>query len=374
MIKKFIKVGILWISLLFISVYWIYVLSGETWSLLVIDVKDLFSDNRNVFWSRVLPASVLITLFCVILLKKRRAYDYHITVTIGNRQKGFHVCGLKLFHKYMNLWVVLSLTAAVSCCLLGKAKTKELIYPDTKTIIHAMGMIEGAPYTNSLEAFEQHYANGQRYFEVDFSITSDGKMVARHDWGEGYQEGIDENHIPTEAEFLELPIFGKFTPLSLKNVISLMQKYPDMYVITDTKNTEPEPARADILRLYQTAVEMDAAEVLDRFVVQIYNVDMYEAIKDIYDFPHCIFTMYAVWNGNEEEFVRYCRFCRINNINTITMWDYRLADNPKLAAIAQKYDIKLYVHTVNDAEVAEKMFALGAAGIYTDDEAVINNR
>lgn len=58
------------------------------------------------------------------------------------------------------------------------------ILEDNVLISHAMGEIDGYYYTNSLEAFENSYYNrGSRVFEVDLSLTKEGVLVARHDWG-----------------------------------------------------------------------------------------------------------------------------------------------------------------------------------------------
>ena len=49
-------------------------------------------------------------------------------------------------------------------------------------IVHAGGLLDGVPYTNSLEALNANYAAGRRVFEVDFELTSDGVLVLAHDW------------------------------------------------------------------------------------------------------------------------------------------------------------------------------------------------
>lgn len=57
-------------------------------------------------------------------------------------------------------------------------------------------------------------------------------------------------------------------------------------------------------------------------------------------------------------------FCRINNIDTITMWNWRA--NPTALKMAEDFDIMVYVHTVNELEVAQELIDLGARGGYTD--------
>lgn len=352
MLKKNLKViefFVIWCSLILTGICFIYFLHGEGIRLLKIDIQHGFEDNLRVLWREIVPFIFVITLFWGACLKKRRARLFTVRIAIKEKVIIFGICFLKIFDHYLEYIMLVAVLITIIIVGAGlKKEGKETVCLDTKTIIHAMGSINGQAYTNSLEAFEQHYANGERYFETDFSMTKDQELVARHDWQGGVQEGIDEENIPTEEEFLKAPLFGKYTPLSLKHIISLMQQYEDVYIITDTKDMEPGLARKEISALVDTAVKMDALEVVDRFAVQIYSKEMYEAIKDIYEFPIYIFTLYAIWTGDEKEFIDYCRFCRINNISAITMWDYRCADNPKLCQKAKDYGIAVYVHTVND--------------------------
>lgn len=375
--KKMLKLLVIWCSLSFIGIFSIYLLHGENLKLLRIDLLNMFADNQRVFWREILPLVILLTLFLGICKFKTRAYSFIVKIFIKEHEIKLEICYLKLFHKYINWTALMSVLAALVLGGYGIVEVRNLEakrdYLSAPLIIHAMGKINGRSYTNSLEAFQAHYANGQRYFETDFSVTADDQLVARHDWREGWQEGIDYEHIPTEEVFLSTPLFAGFTPLSLKDIILLMQQHEDVYIITDTKDSDPVLARKEISILVETAEEMNTMDVLDRFVVQIYSTEMYEAIKDIYDFPHYIFTLYSIWFGEESEFVDYCRFCVANGIRTITMWYYRYTDNPNIPMIADRYGIQIYVHTINDRELAKELLSLGAYGIYTDDESVMDD-
>lgn len=55
-------------------------------------------------------------------------------------------------------------------------------YDTGNRILHAMGRIDEYTYTNSRDALENGYQNGNRLFECDFITTSDGQLVACHDW------------------------------------------------------------------------------------------------------------------------------------------------------------------------------------------------
>lgn len=374
---KALEMFVIWSALLCSGACLVYLLRGESLSLLKIDVLCGFTDNKKVLFGILIPLAVLTALFLIMCAVKKRAYAFTIHISFKERKKSIQICYLQIMRRHLHYVALVCILLAAVIGGYGIKKDKGLEEGKaplpTSSITHAMGEINGMAYTNSLEAFLLHYENGQRFFETDFCLTSDGCLVARHDWEGGWQEGIDEKNVPTEETFLKAPFFGTYTPLSLKDIIRLMQKHEDMRIVTDTKDLEPALAREEISTLVRTAEEMNAAEVVERFVIQIYSIEMYQAIKEIYAFPDYIFTLYAIWNGDERKFTKYCRFCRSNGIQTITMWDYRCRDNPELVKIADRYGISIYVHTVNDQETADEMFSLGVRGIYTDDAAALEN-
>ena len=69
--------------------------------------------------------------------------------------------------------------------LVGSSASAQL-NPDLPRIAHAGGQVNGATYTNSLEALEENYQAGFRAFEIDFSFTSDRQLVCLHDWEESF--------------------------------------------------------------------------------------------------------------------------------------------------------------------------------------------
>lgn len=377
--KKFTESILAWAGISFIYACFLYCVK---WKLNITimwhDIKTVFRDCDTIMKLQLAIPIIILLAVLIRMAMKHHAYAFDISVILRKRQKQFHIriCYLETIHKYGVTLTVLIMLLSIVIGGWAVAENKQITvgsdYLKYPMVLHAMGEIDGLPYSNSKEAFEKHYSNGQRIFETDFCLTADDRMVARHDWGEGWQDGIDEEHIPTESIFLSKPIYGKYTPLSLEDVIRLMQQYPDAYIVSDTKDEQADLARKEIGIIVQTAKEMQAEEVLDRFVVQIYSPTMYESIKDLHHFPNYIFTLYMIWTKDEGEFTSYCRFCNANGIKTIAMWDYRLRDNPHLAEIAKEYGVEIYVHTVNDQTTAEEAKELGASGIYTDNEELFD--
>lgn len=250
---------------------------------------------------------------------------------------------------------------------------QEQWYDTDDRVMHALGGIDDIHYTNSKEALENSYASGNRLFECDMSMTADGKLVACHDW-EFWNENVTmetksggrykSDYIPTLDVFMEHRFSGKYTPLSVADVVLFLKEHPDAYVITDTKCVEPEEIRMYFQELVDVARENACEETLDRFVVQIYRGYMLGIAREIYPFPNYIFTLYyEAYKGEEDKMQEYAEFCMLQDIDVITMEAKYYRD--ELQNICSRYGIRLFVHTVNDQGELETFHEKGV-GVYTD--------
>jgi glycerophosphoryl diester phosphodiesterase len=111
---------------------------------------------------------------------------------------------------------------------------------EEKFIAHGGGKIDGYIYTNALDALDFSYKQGARLFELDFIETSDGKLVAAHDWKHyktitNYSGSVDDVPL-SEAEFLSQRIYGKFTPLHMGRINTRFAQHEDAILITDKIN------------------------------------------------------------------------------------------------------------------------------------------
>lgn len=229
---------------------------------------------------------------------------------------------------------------------------------------HAMGGLKDGKYSNSLEAFETNYKKGVRVFEADFSVTSDNVLILRHDWTKKRgQEGLlkYEGYIPTYEEFMNTPLYGKYTPLSCKDIFRLMLEYDDIYIVTDTKDEDYETVERDFQLIVQDAEEMNATSCLDRFIVQIYNDEMYDAVNSVHPFQNWIYTVYKRGTDNFEQL---CQFCVERNIQVITMNQKKYTQ--EFQSMVDQYELQLYLHTVNDRKDAREFYKKGVDGFYTD--------
>ncbi|MDO4812918.1 MAG: glycerophosphodiester phosphodiesterase family protein [Eubacteriales bacterium] len=239
------------------------------------------------------------------------------------------------------------------------------ILSGARIVAHGMGATDSVPILNCLEGFVQSYGDGVRVFEADLRMTSDGHVVLRHDWRGKLQEDISETNIPTLAEFLSKPINGQYTPLSFRDLLTLMEQYPDICIITDTKFVNEEEVTHQFRAMLWDAYETGLTYLFDRMVIQVYTPLMYTVVDNLYPFPHYIFTLYYTgFSCTEGDFREKAEFCKENGIMGITMWDYWWSGD--YTPIAQENGICVYAHTVNDAESAQSLLGSGISAVYSD--------
>ena len=239
------------------------------------------------------------------------------------------------------------------------------ILASSQVIAHGLGEIGGETILNCREAFLTQYENGVRVFEADLRLTKDLQVVLRHDWRAGWQEGVSETAVPSLDEFLDKPLLEEYTPLSFRDLLLLMEEYPDVCVITDTKFTEEEIVALQFEAMLADARELGLSYLFDRMVIQVYSELSYRIVDSIHHFPHYLYTLYAEgFDRTEDTFRAKAAFCQENGIMGVTMWDYWWRED--FAPIALEYGISVYAHTVNDPDQALSLLNSGVGAVYSD--------
>lgn len=222
-------------------------------------------------------------------------------------------------------------------------------------IAHALGGIDGNSYTNSKEAFVQNYNAGHRVFEVGLRLTKDGKLVAVHDLP------VNKDGEPmTAKEFKKYKVQGKYTSLTFQDIALFMKKHPDIYLVTDSKETDPALIAQQFSRIVEVANKVDP-EVLTRIIPQIYHMEMYDTVMNIYNWDSMIFTLYALGDFSEREVVDFAYQRGIGVITTHIGKDQSMFFHE-----LYERDIKVYMHTFNTKEEEAALKQRGVWGLYTD--------
>ena len=238
-------------------------------------------------------------------------------------------------------------------------------WEENRLIAHALGGVNGASSTNSYEAFITNYNRGYRLFEVDLVQTTDGELVARHDWSHKLQPDLaaHRGRNVTKLQFANSLIMGRFHPLTLPDILQLMQKYRDFDLIVDSKAGSKEQIQQQFTYLINEVRRTDPA-LLNRIIPEIFSPEMYDTVMGIYPFPNKMYSLYKT-GASAESIVE---FVRDKHLTSVAMPVYRVFINPNLVPALNKLGVKSFVHTVNSRAVMQLLHSFGVHGFYTDQD------
>ena len=274
--------------------------------------------------------------------------------------------------------IILLIEILLAACLFtgsvpyGNAKeeiavnTPEFNWENYNIITHALGGLDGYTYLNSRESFINHYDKGYRFFEVDLSQTSDGVWVCRHNWKEpmGQWEG-DKKKVLSAEEFLNTPIYGKYTPMSFEDLLKLLDEYPDAFVTIDSKQYSVrnyQRTLEDYAQYREIAINAGLEHTLGQIIPELYNSAMYSGTMLVYKFPAYLYSLWQEYSI--EELNDIADFCQANQIQAVSLYcEYWSEDVQK---IFDERDILVYIYTINDEEKAREYVKAGAKGVCTD--------
>lgn len=221
-------------------------------------------------------------------------------------------------------------------------------WTDYHLVAHALGGIDGHRYTNSAEGFKLAYEKGFRVFEIDFILTRDDKLVARHHW-----DDAPIKHI----ELMTTKIEGKYTPLDVDGVYNLLSQYDDAYLILDFKANDDDGKHL----IYEIITSTFDDDVLKRTIPQLQFESDLSIAKEYYDFSDYKYTLYRT-DATDQEVVE---FAKENDITAVVM-SSKKRYNADLVQELLKHGILSYVHTINDEDEINSYLDAGVHGIYTD--------
>ncbi|WP_350285902.1 hypothetical protein [uncultured Croceitalea sp.] len=252
------------------------------------------------------------------LLKGRQAYIMH------------HVNGSIAEHvDDISTSTELTLSNVIADTTIYFPKIKYEFEPSNdRYIAHAGGEVNGIKSTNSKEALDQNYKKGFRLFELDIIKTSDGKLVAAHDWKMWARFTDFEGTLPpTHAEFMKRKIYGDYHTLDMKGINSWFKAHPDATLVTDKLNDPVAFANAFIDK--------------DRLLMELFSVMTIDE---------------ASRNGiqaiiSQEPLLRLrgdkINFLKINNVKYAAVSRRIIRSQTKLLEQLRDNGIKVYVYNVN---------------------------
>ncbi|MDR3277547.1 MAG: hypothetical protein LBT12_02145 [Oscillospiraceae bacterium] len=224
-------------------------------------------------------------------------------------------------------------------------------------VAHAGGIVDGTAGTNSVEALYASAARGRTLIEVDLLQTTDGKFVLAHDWE--YMSGRvprAENAPVSQEVFAQYRIFGKFTAATIESLIDFLGEYPEVEIVTDTKYRD------------YTALSYIASRYQDyghRFIPQVYRLEDYGAVRAL-GYERVIVTLYAMTFEAKKDASAVAEQAAALGVYAVTLPDELLELGDGYPDELNRRAVRFFVHTVNSAERAAELSAMGAAGVYSD--------
>ena len=229
---------------------------------------------------------------------------------------------------------------------------------NNRYIAHAGGEVNGVKSTNSKQALDANYKKGFRLFELDIIETSDGKLVAAHDWKMWARlTDYDGALPPIHAEFLKHKIYGDYTTLDLKGINAWFKTHPDAILVTDKVNDPIAFANAfaDKSRLIMELFSLMAVEEASKNGIQtmISQEPLMKIIGDKLD------------------------YLAINNVKYVAVSRRIIASKTKLMLKLKEQGIKVYVFNVNFDPGKDEKYVLEneiglVYGMYADKWAFDN--
>ena len=195
-------------------------------------------------------------------------------------------------------------------------------------IAHAGGEVNGVKSTNSKHALDENYKKGFRIFELDIIETSDGKLVAAHDWNMWARFTDYTGTLPpTHSQFMKQKIYGDYTTLDMDGINTWFKNHPDATLITDKVNDPIAFADAFIDK--------------DRLIMELFSVMAVEKASE-----HGINTMIS-----QEPLLSIkgdkVNFLKVNNVKHVAVSRRIIASQKKLMLQLRDAEIKVYVFNVN---------------------------
>ncbi|MDT0607538.1 interleukin-like EMT inducer domain-containing protein [Croceitalea rosinachiae] len=206
--------------------------------------------------------------------------------------------------------------------------TYEFEPSNDRYIAHAAGEVNGIKSTNSKEALDENYKKGFRLFELDIIKTSDGKLVAAHDW-KMWSRFTDYGGSlpPSHSEFMKHKIYGDYTTLDMTGINQWFATHPDAILITDKLNDPVAFAEAFVDK--------------SRLIMELFSMmSMDEASREGINIMISQDPLFAL-KGDKMNYLK------VNNIKYAAVSRRIIRNQTKLLLELKKNDIKVYVYNVN---------------------------
>ena len=228
-------------------------------------------------------------------------------------------------------------------------------------VIHAGGFLstedgETVSYTNSMEALEHLYRDGNRICEIDIQETVDGMLICGHGDEKELVFGTGLPPAATGEEFLKSRIYGEFTPVSFRDLAAFLRSHPDLLVITDVKT--------DNLRACTRMME-EAADIQNQLLVQIQLPEEYDTIRSL-GFQNILYPIFRT-PDQQRDLIHLRSFAKHHELVALILPNGYYSPDWKLFLAERIIGVPFVLHTLNDDwEMSYYLNHHLALAVYTD--------
>lgn len=215
-------------------------------------------------------------------------------------------------------------------------------------IAHAGGGLEGKEYNNNLQSVRNSYLNGFKLIEIDFLVTSDGYVVCGYTWA---KEGWD--HPPVEKEFVSKMKAQRCTANSL---VDWLKSNEGVQVVIDAKDSPV---------YVWDYIAQNFPDLLSRFIPQAYRVSDVSMLLDM-GYSDVFLTLYKYKEKEIDDLLASLQSCDATIGALVLNFENKILTS-SLSSSLRRCGVKLYVYTVNNPVVVEKLIQEKRIdGVYTD--------
>lgn len=222
---------------------------------------------------------------------------------------------------------------------------------DLRYIMHGGGQVGYSTTSNSMEALEESYRNGNRLIEIDFSWTLENDLACLHQWGGAFPPRSKLQ------DFLQWRIDGWLTPMGLDMLAGWMRAHPEVRVVPDIKERNVDALRM-IARKYPDLVE--------RFLPYIYHTSEYEGVAAM-GYRNILLILYQMTSGEKTNYTRLTAFAREKNLAGIAIAPFQ---EYGIYALAGSSGIPVLAYVVDNVNLMYDQSRKGADGFFTDRQNV----
>ncbi len=219
---------------------------------------------------------------------------------------------------------------------------KSSFFTRINIITHAGGGLQGMSYLNCKDAFSFYYDNGNRVFEYDVDLSSDGKFICSH-----------SDKSISEKEHLNKKIDNRFYPISIEDCLRFIEVHKDIKVIFDCKFNDLEP----FARFIKDSLKLK--EDLSRVVIQVFSEENIKQVRSVWDF-HMLYVCL-----NNTDFFNAARLCVQYNIPAVSI-SVGSIKNRTGWQVFGKANICTFVYTVNTVKQFGELRQSGIDGVFSD--------